>query len=120
MDLLSLAGPIGAVLSLAALLSAGVVVWRNAGRTQAASIWRQEAEAHKARGDRLEAGLNDLRAEFATYRDETSRRIEHLESENATLRELVTARDAISTLTAVAQQNAEALGRIEGILQGER
>src|SRR5690606_38542569 len=108
------------VLGLVGLLAAAVTVWRSAGQTQASKIWREEAEAHKARGDRLEAGLADLRAEFATYRDETSRRIEHLESENATLRELVTARDAISTLTAVAQQNAEALGPIEGILQGER
>ncbi|GAA4981195.1 hypothetical protein [Actinopolymorpha pittospori] len=101
-------------LGLVGLLSAGVVVWRNAARTQAAAIWKDEAAAHKARGDRLEEGLNDLRQEFSAYREETTKRIAHLEQENATLRELVTGREAWLALEQVTRDaHAETMRAIE-------
>jgi uncharacterized protein YlxW (UPF0749 family) len=59
-----------------------------------ARIWRDEAEAEKARADRLESELADLGA-----------RVSRLEQENGLLRSLVTGERAIQDLAAKVTTN---------------
>jgi len=70
-------------------------------RTKRGDIWKDEAEAQKARADRLESDFNDLRA-----------RVEKLESENAYLRDLATSHKAIEELAVAVAANHVAVMRV--------
>jgi ABC-type transporter Mla subunit MlaD len=90
LNLLGIAGWVfGALASLGALGAAYVRV-RSGVDNATAEIWKGEAEAQKARADRLEAQL-----------DELSGRVARLEAENRHLSELVTGQAAIADLKAI-------------------
>ncbi|MFI8237609.1 hypothetical protein ACIF83_10210 [Streptomyces sp. NPDC085866] len=87
MHLVNIAGWLfGGLASLAALGAAYVRV-RSSVDDQTAQIWKGEAEAQKARADRLEAALSEL-----------ADRVARLEAENRHLSELVTGTAAIAEL----------------------
>ena len=87
MTLLGFAGwAFGALATVGALAAAYVRV-RSSVDNQTAEIWKGEAEAQKARADRLEAQLEEL-----------SGRVARLEAENRHLSELVTGQAAIAEL----------------------
>ncbi len=90
MDLLGFSGwAFGALAAVGAVAAAYVRV-RSSVDNQTAEIWKGEAEAQKARADRLEAQL-----------DELSGRVARLEAENRHLSELVTGQAAISELRSI-------------------
>lgn len=83
----SVAGVVAAVLTVGAAVG---VLWarmRSSADETTAGLWRGEAEAQKARADRLEAALAAL-----------ERRVDHLEAENKTLRALHDGRDEMRAL----------------------
>lgn len=82
-------GFVASILGIAALIGAGIVVFRSAAAKATAELWRGEAEAQKARGDRLEQSMTDL-----------THRVEKLEEENKTLRSIATSGREITALTA--------------------
>ncbi|MCP9207801.1 hypothetical protein [Streptomyces sp. NEAU-Y11] len=87
MTLIGFAGwAFGALATVGALAAAYVRV-RSSVDNQTAEIWKGEAEAQKARADRLEAQL-----------DELCGRVARLEAENRHLSELVTGQAAIAEL----------------------
>jgi predicted nuclease with TOPRIM domain len=67
---------------LAGLLVGGWVVVRASRETRAVEVWRQEAEAQKARADRLQEDLTEIKD-----------RLTKIERENYRLVELLTALD---------------------------
>jgi predicted nuclease with TOPRIM domain len=69
-------------ISLASTLAAASVVTYASWRRGTSKIWKEEAEAQKARADRLEENL-----------DEIKDRLSRIEKENARLIELLTALD---------------------------
>ncbi|MFE0648542.1 hypothetical protein ACFVZH_08150 [Streptomyces sp. NPDC059534] len=87
MDILSISGWAFGALAAVGALAAGYVRVRSSVDNQTAEIWKGEAEAQKARADRLEAQL-----------DELSGRVARLEAENRHLSELVTGQAAIAEL----------------------
>jgi hypothetical protein len=90
MTLLGFAGwAFGALATVGALAAAYVRV-RSSVDNQTAEIWKGEAEAQKARADRLEVALAEL-----------SERVARLEAENRHLSELVTGQAAIADLKAL-------------------
>jgi TolA-binding protein len=96
----------GALATVGALAAAYVRV-RSSVDNQTAEIWKGEAEAQKARADRLEAQL-----------DELSGRVARLEAENRHLSELVTGQAAIAELRSLVMtqhQELTSLLRPEGI-----
>lgn len=87
MDVATFSGWIfGSVAGIGALAAAYVRV-RSSVDNQTAEIWKGEAEAQKARADRLEVALSEL-----------SERVARLEAENRHLSELVTGQAAIAEL----------------------
>ncbi|MFF1450176.1 hypothetical protein ACFVYF_18855 [Streptomyces sp. NPDC058274] len=70
------------LVSLISTLAAAVVVVYASWRKGTGNIWKEEAEAQKARADRLEDDL-----------DEIKERLSRIEKENARLIELLTALD---------------------------
>jgi hypothetical protein len=94
MHFISISGWVfGGAAGLGALAAAFVRV-KSSVDNQTAEIWKGEAEAQKARGDRLEAALQEL-----------SDRVGRLEAENRHLAELVTGQAAISELTSLVIAN---------------
>ncbi len=81
-QLFSYSGPLTTFIAAAVLIFAAF-------RTNTAKVWKEEAEAQKARADRLE---NDLK--------EIKERLTHIERDNARLIALLTSLDP-SRLTAV-------------------
>jgi cell division protein FtsB len=68
------------LISTAALIAGGLGIGSGArARVKAAAqvatteVWREEAEAQKARGDRLEAAVHELTAEVTSLRGEIRR-----------------------------------------------
>ncbi|MDT0472789.1 hypothetical protein RM863_11695 [Streptomyces sp. DSM 41014] len=98
MDLLSLSGWLFGSLALLGALSAAYVRVRSSVDNATAEIWKGEAEAQKARADRLETQLEELAG-----------RVARLEAENRHLSELVTGTAAISELRALAVRQHEEL-----------
>lgn len=89
---------LGLVLLLGAVAAAVVYVRASAAR-EATSLWKAEAEAQKARADRLEADFLSL-----------TRRVERLEHENARLGELASGAAAVTALREhLDRQHAETL-----------
>jgi len=86
-DLLGFSGWAFTALTAVGLLAAAYVRVRSSVDNQTAEIWKGEAEAQKARADRLEAQL-----------DELTGRVARLETENRHLSELVTGQAAIAEL----------------------
>ncbi|MFF8629692.1 hypothetical protein [Streptomyces werraensis] len=74
-DISSVTGPLATVV-------AALVVVLAAFRTHSAKVWREEAEAQKARAERLETDLNEIKE-----------RLTRIEAENKRLIELLTALD---------------------------
>lgn len=75
-----------------------------------AQLWREEAEAWKAKAERLEEALNDL-----------TRRVANLESENQTLRALHDSRaEVLSLRDAVLPVLAEIRMRLDLLMEKER
>lgn len=98
MHFVSIAGWIfGGAAGLGALAAAFVRV-KSSVDNQTAEIWKGEAEAQKARGDRLESALQEL-----------SDRVARLEAENRRLSELVTGQAAIAELRALVSTNHDEL-----------
>lgn len=82
-----IAGAVAAILTIAAIAG---MIWarvRSSADETTAALWKGEAEAQKARADRLEAVLADL-----------ARRVELLEDENRTLRALHDSREEMAQL----------------------
>lgn len=80
----------GALIAVLTVGAAAGILWarmRSSADETTAGLWRGEAEAQKARADRLEAALAAL-----------ERRVDHLEAENKTLRALHSGRDEIQAL----------------------
>ena len=91
-----------ALLGVVGLLAASSVVIRSSATKASAVAWKGEAEAQKARADRLEADLADLKA-----------RVQALEREKQTLVDLATSSSAIERLTElVVHQHGETLAAI--------
>jgi hypothetical protein len=87
MDLATYSGWIfGSFAGIGALAAAYVRI-RSSVDDQTAAIWKGEAEAQKARADRLEAALKEL-----------TERVNRLEAENRHLTELVTGAAAVAEL----------------------
>ncbi|MGW5773115.1 hypothetical protein ACWEVY_28685 [Streptomyces longwoodensis] len=74
-EVLSLTGPIATFSAIAVVVVASL-------RTNTAKVWKEEAEAQKARAERLETDLKEIKE-----------RLSRIESENARLIELLTALD---------------------------
>ena len=102
MTLLGVAGWVfGALAAIGALASAYVKV-RSSVDDTTVSIWKGEAEAQKARAERLEMALTEL-----------TERVARLEAENRRLAELVTGAAAIAELKAlVIEQHADIVARV--------
>lgn len=97
MDLTGIAGWIVGGLAISGALAAAWVKVRSSIDNQTAEIWKNEAEAQKARADRLEFAIREL-----------TERVSSLESENRQLRELVSGTAAIADLRLlVVEQHAE-------------
>lgn len=69
------------------MLASAFVRWRSSSDETTGALWKGEAEAQKARADRLEDALNSL-----------EKRVERIEQENETLRALHNYRDELSAL----------------------
>ncbi|MFJ8699470.1 hypothetical protein [Streptomyces ardesiacus] len=74
-DFFSFSGPVATFIALA-------VVVLGAFRTNTAKVWKEEAEAQKARADRLEKDVSEIKKSLA-----------RIEAENKRLLELLTALD---------------------------
>ncbi|WP_259454018.1 hypothetical protein [Streptomyces ginkgonis] len=61
------------VFGIAGLLVGALVVTRASRETRAIEIWRGEAEAHKARADRLQADLTEIKERLARIEEENSK-----------------------------------------------
>ncbi|MFF4818074.1 hypothetical protein ACFY2K_26215 [Kitasatospora sp. NPDC001309] len=93
------------LLGLAAGLGAAFIRFRSEADNESARLWRDNAEAEKARAERLEGVISDLTA-----------RVERLENENALLRGLVTGERAMRALsTLVTDQHAEVLAALRAL-----
>jgi hypothetical protein len=88
MVVLPLIGAAVTVFGLLGLLAAAFIVVRSGATKAAAEAWKGEAEAQKARADRLESDLTDLKV-----------RVLALETDNARLKDLATGASAIHELT---------------------
>lgn len=98
-----------ALLGLVALLGSAYAVLKASNKTASVNLWREEAEAQKARADRLETALAEIDS-----------RVRVLEAENARLVELATGRVALEALTALIQvQHVETLSRLEMFAHGK-
>lgn len=104
--LLAVAGWVVGVLGLAAALGAAVVLFKSNVNKATTELWKGEAEAQKARGDRLQAAITDL-----------TLRVERVEQENKTLRELATAERAIGALTKVVEEVRDEMADIKEALR---
>lgn len=87
MDPLTLLGAFAGLLGLVGVVVAAFVVARSSATKAAAEAWRGEAEAQKARGDRLEEELLSIKA-----------RVTALELDNTRLKDLATGASAIREL----------------------
>jgi TolA-binding protein len=87
MDLLGFAGWVFGALATLGAVGAAYVRFRSDTDNATAEIWKGEAEAQKARADRLEEQLKELTG-----------RVSRLEAENRHLSELVTGQAAIAEL----------------------
>jgi hypothetical protein len=91
-EALGVVGTVVAVLAalggLAVLVGVLIARARTSADESTRDIWKGEAEAQKARGDRLESDIKALVI-----------RVERVEHENTLLRELVTGRQEIADLT---------------------
>ncbi|MFF7233944.1 hypothetical protein [Streptomyces sioyaensis] len=97
MDLLSYAGWVFGALAGIGAIAAAVVKVKSTVDNTTAEIWKGEAEAQKARADRLEAELGELSA-----------RVTRLEGERELLLSMATGQAAINDLrNAVAEQHEE-------------
>lgn len=74
-------------------------------RTKRGDVWRDEAEAYRAKAERLEADVAELRKEFTAYREATEGRIDRLETENRRLGELASSREAVAELVEIVTVN---------------
>ncbi|MEV6638095.1 hypothetical protein AB0M54_45970 [Actinoplanes sp. NPDC051470] len=83
----TLLGTVAGVVALVALIAVAVVRWRSTSDEETSRLWKGEAEAQKARADRLESGLADL-----------TRRMTALEEENRVLRSLYDSREEMAQL----------------------
>ncbi|MFD6970133.1 hypothetical protein [Streptomyces sp. NPDC059949] len=90
MTLLGIAGWVFGALATFGAVGAAYVRVRSDTDNATAEIWKGEAEAQKARADRLEEQLKELTG-----------RVSRLEAENRHLSELVTGQAAIAELKAV-------------------
>jgi cell division protein FtsB len=68
------------LISTAAIIAGGLGVgsgararMKAAAQVETTKVWREEAEAQKARGDRLEAAVHELTAEVTSLRAEVRR-----------------------------------------------
>ncbi|MFI6609272.1 hypothetical protein [Streptomyces sp. NPDC050507] len=92
-------GLVLSIIGATAGLGAAVARLRSEADNESARLWRENAEAERARGDRLEQALSELQG-----------RVTRLEAENAVLRSLATGAGAVEELRAlVARQHAEVL-----------
>jgi hypothetical protein len=98
MNLLSVAGWVFGCLAALGALGAAYVRVRSGVDNATAEIWKGEAEAQKARADRLEMQLEELTG-----------RVARLEAENRHLSELVTGQAAIAELRSLTVQHFEEL-----------
>lgn len=98
MDLVAVAGWVFGSLAILGALGAAYVRVRSSVDNATAEIWKGEAEAQKARADRLEMQLEELTG-----------RVARLEAENRHLSELVTGTAAIAELRALAVHQHEEL-----------
>ncbi|MGR6999948.1 hypothetical protein ACU686_20700 [Yinghuangia aomiensis] len=72
---------------------------------ETARVWRENAEAERARAERLDAAVQEL-----------ARRVDRLEAENAALRSVISADQAITDLAGrVDQARAEILAAVSAV-----
>jgi hypothetical protein len=74
-------------------------------RGKRGDVWKQEAEAYKAKSERLESDVAELRQEFADYKSTTDGRMTRLETENARLAQLASGHDAVVALAEIVERN---------------
>lgn len=98
MTLLPIVGAVAALFGLLGLIAAAFVVIRSGATKAAAEAWKGEAEAQKARADRLESDLVDLKA-----------RVLALETDNARLKDLATGATALRELTELVKEQHQAV-----------
>lgn len=77
MDPLAILGVIFGAITILGLLATAYVRWRSSSVETTATLWKEEAEAWKAKANRLEEMYSSL-----------EKRVDHLEAENRMLREL--------------------------------
>ncbi|WP_043466527.1 hypothetical protein [Kitasatospora sp. MBT66] len=93
------------IAGLAIGLGIAFIRFRSETDNESARLWRENAEAEKARGDRLEGTIRDLTA-----------RVERLETENGLLRSLVTGERAIQDLSVtVTTYHREAMAALSAL-----
>lgn len=104
--MLAVAGWVVGVLGLSAALGAAFVLFKSNVNKATTELWKGEAEAQKARGDRLESALADLTV-----------RVERVEQENKTLREMASASREIAALTKIVESVADDMADIKEALR---
>lgn len=110
MEPFTLVGVVIGVIGFMGALAAAVVVMRSSALRVAAETWREEAEAQKARADRLEDSVAQLDA-----------RVRALEDDNARLKDLATGATAVAELkTLVVHQHAEVMEIVTALVAGHR
>src|SRR4051794_40170331 len=88
-DPVTIAGWVWGGLATLAAIAASWVRIRSSVDEETLTLWKGEAEAWKARAERIETEFEDIR-----------RRVEHVEAENRLLRELHSNRADVATLLA--------------------
>jgi len=107
-SLLAILGSIGTVLSTGAVTYLTVAKNRSDADREAAKTWRENAEAEKARADRLELKVEDLTI-----------RVQKVEAENQVLRSLASGETAIRALSqAIEGNHAEIMAALRGPGEG--
>jgi hypothetical protein len=107
--LIAVAGYIVGSIGVVAAIAAAVAVFKSKVDERTLALWKENAEAEKARGDRMSDEIAALRNDFATYRTETDAKIHRLEIENATLKELIPNKAAFESLVSRIESNHSAV-----------
>lgn len=100
-------GLILAIFGVLGVLGSAFAILKASSKTASVNLWREEAEAQKARADRLELTVADIES-----------RLKVLETENKRLADMATGRSAIEALGLIIHGNhVETMARIDHLIK---